>query len=37
MVVTGGTMVLNSNGTFTETNNYSYTPTRRTDRVLTRS
>jgi hypothetical protein len=26
MVVTGGTMVLNSNGTFTETNNYSYTP-----------
>jgi hypothetical protein len=26
MVVTGGTMVLNSNGTFTETNNYAYTP-----------
>jgi hypothetical protein len=26
-VVTGGTMVLNSNGTFTETNNYVFTPT----------
>jgi hypothetical protein len=26
-VVTGGTMVLNSNGTFTETNNYQTTPT----------
>ena len=26
MVVTGGTMVLNSNGTFIETNNYAYTP-----------
>jgi hypothetical protein len=26
MVVTGGTMVLNSNGTFIETNDYAYTP-----------
>ncbi|HKN57558.1 MAG TPA: hypothetical protein VJV97_01820 [Gemmatimonadaceae bacterium] len=26
-VVTGGTMVLNSNGTFVETNNYTTTPT----------
>jgi hypothetical protein len=26
-VVSGGTMVLNSNGTFTETNNYVFTPT----------